>query len=244
MPRGSPSVWTTAEIATLKRTVADGCTLGQILLALKSKFSASVVKRKMAAEKIVRPQHGNARWPAADIAVVKACIAEGLTASQCQRRLGNRHTRNSILGICARKGLHFGRDLDAKAARRHDDSIATSKFHVAGAGGKKAQHQNGATPKPSRPTAAMTRDAIDALPEPVAIGPINTFPDDSAVRPRMCRAIAADPLSGNWRCCGQPTVTGRPYCGIHAVKFCDPSGAAGKPPPWLVSGGAVAKVFA
>ena len=231
MSRGIKAIWTKAEVAVLKRAIADRYKIAQIVVMLKLKFSATAVKRKIVAEGILRPRPLKARvirvlWTDADVETVKACIAEGLTASQCRNRIGDRHSRNSILGMCFKRGLSFGR----KPAKHKS---------------KRAHQQNGAKPVPRRTTAAaLTRAAIDALPEPVAIGPLNTFPDDSAVVPRQCRAISGDPLNGNWRCCGQPTVPGRAYCRVHAVKFCDPSGAAGKPPPWLVSGGAVAKVFA
>lgn len=48
--------------------------------------------------------------------------------------------------------------------------------------------------------------------DPIAIGPLNTFPDTSS-----CRYIAVDVSAGDWRCCGLP-IDRHSLCTFHAAR--------------------------
>lgn len=183
-------------------------------------------------------------WTDEQDALLRACIAEGLTSSQSMRRINGtfktERSRNGTIGRANRLGLNFsGTDLPKVAAERHAENIAIMR-KVGGQHAAATRRRNG-TPTAGRPRA---RPDPTTLPELEPLGPVNAFPDDSAAVPSLCRAITGDPILGDWSCCGRPVVgNGRPYCDNHQAKFYNPNSGAGKAPHWLISRGLLQKVF-
>lgn len=63
----------------------------------------------------------------------------------------------------------------------------------------------------TKPTPIRDAKAID---EPVAIGPLNAFPEAA----NACRWIAGDPHKPGWQCCGHPSKSG-PWCDHHRLRL-------------------------
>lgn len=135
-------------------------------------------------------------WNDETVEKLKTLWGEGLSASQIGRILDG--SRNAIIGKVHRLKLN---NLNAK------QKIVRATLPRIEAPRKQIN---------------FTPNVVD-LPEPEAIGPMNTFP----LWPHKCLNINEHPSSEPWRCCGhevlmrtnssglQPVIEHLPYCEYH-----------------------------
>jgi GcrA cell cycle regulator len=136
-----------------------------------------------------------ANWNDDRIEQLKSLWAEGLSASQIARALGD-VTRNAVIGKVHRLGLA------GRANPTHDRPRL-----------------------PMAPKARTLRNAMPAAPvveeDPLTLEDGN-FVTVLTISDRMCRWPIGDPSATEFHFCGRNPKTGSPYCEAHARKAYQP----------------------
>jgi len=134
-------------------------------------------------------------WTEERVEQLKALWAEGLSASQIARVLGN-VSRNAVIGKVHRLGL-AGRAGPARAER----------------------------PRSSVPRKSVVHAAVAAPPiveeDPIKLEDGN-FATVLTINDRMCRWPIGDPSENEFHFCARKPKSGSPYCEAHARKAYQP----------------------
>jgi GcrA cell cycle regulator len=134
-------------------------------------------------------------WSAETLARLRELVAEGLSSTAIAAKLGL--TRNAVCGARTRHHIPPPQPLPKpKSAPRHDRA-PTARFRA-------LQRE---LPRPERP--APVRDPHPVGKDGVALVQLEWW---------MCRWPLPQSHGSAMRFCGQPAVTGQPYCGEHAQK--------------------------
>jgi len=168
-------------------------------------------------------------WTDDRVAILTKLWAEGLSASQIAKQLGD-VTRNAVIGKVHRLGLS-GR---AKPSRPTTRRAATKTPRRAS--------------KPAAPRTTMratSKPVIRAKPAPIRVekplpAPVEAkpLPDGNfatilTIRDHMCKWPIGDPASDDFRFCGRKARDGGPYCEAHSSVAYQPSRRRGEPPKAL-----------
>jgi len=128
-------------------------------------------------------------WTEDRVELLKKLWAEGLSASQIARQLGE-VTRNAVIGKVHRLGLS-GRGSPSRSERPKSVTM----------------------PKPvAKPV--LVRPTPTAEP-PVRL-PGGEFATVTTIKENMCKWPIGDPTTAEFRFCGHKTSGGTPYCEYHA----------------------------
>ena len=134
-------------------------------------------------------------WTDERVEQLKALWAEGLSASQIARVLGN-VSRNAVIGKVHRLGL-AGRAGPARAERPRSAMPRKSVVHVAA------------------PAPPIVEE------DPIKLEDGN-FATVLTINDRMCRWPIGDPSENEFHFCGHKPKFGSPYCEAHARKAYQP----------------------
>lgn len=150
-------------------------------------------------------------WTEERVAELKKLWAEGHSASQIAKRLGN-VTRNAVIGKVHRLGLS-GRATPSRPVKR-PPRLA------------RPRPQPGMRPAIARTDVAVGLESEEMLsvnmpieaPEPIEPHrlPNGDMVTVLTVRDSMCKWPIGDPADANFGFCGHGTAEGSPYCAEHA----------------------------
>ena len=155
-------------------------------------------------------------WTEERVAELKKLWAEGHSASQIAKRLGN-VTRNAVIGKVHRLGLS-GRATPSRPVKRPPRLARPKPQH-------QPQHQQ---VRPAAPRVASAAEAgstaLESAPEPVVdSAPVEPqrLPNGDmvtvlTVKDSMCKWPVGDPADPNFGFCGRTAENGAPYCAEHA----------------------------
>ena len=151
-----------------------------------------------------------ADWTDGEVAIARRLAAEGLSARQIGDELGR--TKNSVIGLCGRKGITLQRKLGGPRKRVPTKGSTSAPkeppMHVRQCQGGNMPQRPEDRPippkmQPVQPEVSKAR-GVDAT---VAVGP------------RECRWPFGDPRTPEYRVCGQLTAeAGLSYCPEHEAK--------------------------
>lgn len=128
-------------------------------------------------------------WTEERVEQLKKLWADGLSASQIARQLGD-VTRNAVIGKVHRLGLS-GRGSPSRAERPRTVTV----------------------PKPKAKPVLIKPVIVEQPPVVMENGEYATV---MTLRENMCKWPIGDPSSPNFGFCGRPTQPGTPYCESHA----------------------------
>lgn len=135
-------------------------------------------------------------WNDARVELLKKLWNDGLSASQCAKRIGGGLTRNAVIGKVNRLGLSARKKAEVRSRRR-------------------------ARTKP--PIDRESRKFISGEP-PAALPPEPQRPEKlvsfAELEPHQCRFIYGDPKTADFGFCGCKTEPGLPYCAGHMQACC------------------------
>ncbi|MEM8986482.1 MAG: GcrA family cell cycle regulator [Pseudomonadota bacterium] len=137
-------------------------------------------------------------WTDERVELLKKFWSEGLSASQIAGKLGG-VTRNAVIGKVHRLGLS-GRAAPARPERGR----APQKPRQVSAGSAPPRHTEA---KPTIPEPEFTPPLVLSDGERTTV---------STLKGGMCKWPVGDPTSDTFHFCGQPALTGKPYCAYHA----------------------------
>lgn len=148
-------------------------------------------------------------WTEERVAELKKLWAEGHSASQIAKRLGN-VTRNAVIGKVHRLGLS-GRATPSRPVKRPPRLARPKPQHV-------ARQANGSTGTAGVPATADTAPApvireVNVEPQRLPNGDMVTV---MTVKDTMCKWPVGDPADPAFGFCGHATHDGAPYCTEHA----------------------------
>ena len=166
-------------------------------------------------------------WTDERIAELKTLWAEGLSASQIARRLGDT-TRNAVIGIVHRHGLVGRKTITRMRSRKHAIQAKAGQFPVqfrtVGADGKSAQKIATQKPKGARPPVLPSDGAVLAvvaeemrlsINHPADVGKDKLTLVD--LESHHCRWAIGDPRTEGFHFCGR-TKEHQSYCAYHAQR--------------------------
>ncbi len=148
-------------------------------------------------------------WTEERVAELKKLWAEGHSASQIAKRLGN-VTRNAVIGKVHRLGLS-GRATPSRPVKRPPRLARPKPQHVA----RQASGATGSANVPATtdtPPAPVIRE-VNVEPQRLPNGDMVTV---MTVKDSMCKWPVGDPADPAFGFCGHATHDGAPYCTEHA----------------------------
>jgi len=152
-------------------------------------------------------------WTWEEIKEVRELAANGWSALDISRKLVGR-TRNSVIGVCHRRGIH----LQSKNGRMMAEAKALLPQ----------------VPKRVRPSRAKPKTLgprLDVLPKAYIIKKITPVEDENFtplnvtivdLRHFHCRAVVSEIKAGDTFYCGHEAITGKSWCPYHMLKYTYP----------------------
>lgn len=139
-------------------------------------------------------------WTDERVELLKKYWAEGLSASQIAKRLGD-VTRNAVIGKVHRLGLS-GRATPARPERGRAPTRVKQE------------------PSPGRSFYRAAQEEVEVIEEPVFMAPLvlkdGEMATVSTIKSGMCKWPVGDPASDEFHFCGQGSTAGQSYCPYHA----------------------------
>lgn len=151
-------------------------------------------------------------WTEDRVAILTKLWAEGLSASQIAKQLGD-VTRNAVIGKVHRLGLS-GRATPSRPSTKRKRKAATAKARIT-------------KPRVSVPRVARAAPAPAAPPPPPPVEakplPNGEYATILTIRDHMCKWPIGDPQSSEFRFCGRKVKDKEPYCEAHCQVAYQPS---------------------
>ena len=151
-------------------------------------------------------------WTDERVEILKKLWAEGLSASQIAREMGEGVTRNAIIGKVHRLKLS-GRATPSRPPRPRAKPASKPKAAAAAAPNRSSSSA------PARQSAAMTPPPPPL--EPKAL-PNGEFATVLTLTNHICKWPIGDPATPEFRFCGRRSKAGSPYCDTHAAQAYQP----------------------
>ncbi len=148
-------------------------------------------------------------WTEERVAELKKLWAEGHSASQIAKRLGN-VTRNAVIGKVHRLGLS-GRATPSRPVKRPPRLARPKPQHVARQAGTASSAPAQSAPQEAAPPPVIRE--VNVEPQRLPNGEMVTV---LTVKDTMCKWPVGDPADPAFGFCGHPTHDGAPYCTEHA----------------------------
>lgn len=148
-------------------------------------------------------------WTEERVAELKKLWAEGHSASQIAKRLGN-VTRNAVIGKVHRLGLS-GRATPSRPVKRPPRLARPKPQHVARQTGTSSAAPSQNTPQETAPVPVIRE--VNVEPQRLPNGDMVTV---MTVKDSMCKWPVGDPADPAFGFCGHATHEGAPYCTEHA----------------------------
>src|SRR6185437_81860 len=169
-------------------------------------------------------------WTDERVEVLSRLWLEGRSASQIAAALGGGLTRNAVIGKVHRLGLAGRVKVGAPAPEPDEASKAcrgeTIVEEVVGVSRRVSTHVAAVASAPA-PAALVQGNTALAIAEPTpeaarpvrapeaVVVPLSIKVTIVELRESMCKWPIGDPSSSEFRYCGSPSHTGRPYCQHH-----------------------------
>ncbi|MCP1336228.1 GcrA family cell cycle regulator [Futiania mangrovi] len=161
-------------------------------------------------------------WTEERVALLKKLWAEGWSASQIARELGE-VTRNAVIGKVHRLGI-ARRDAAPRPSRPEARTSAARKPATASKSEARARTAEAAPARPAartqtaRPVAAKpvipTRYEVVERGKPLSLMELND---------RTCKWPIGNPGDADFSFCGESVVSGHPYCQEHLLRAYQPA---------------------